>query len=180
MIFLVMYNHEPQWYICPFCRVVAGIEDDRVITRKQDIVYQDDLVIAFIWSHRRPNNHGSVIIIPRHHVENLYDMNNELLSYIHIVAKKIAIAFKEVYGCDWVSTRQHNEPSGNQDVRHYHFHVIPRYANDDLYVRHLEKFQTTPEQRWEYAQKLKKYFTASLDLLFLYNWFESWSNELTI
>jgi len=40
---------------------------------------------------------------------------------------------KQAWKCDGVSTRQHNEPAGNQDVWHYHMHVFPRWDNDDLY-----------------------------------------------
>ena len=35
---------------------------------------------------------------------------------------------------DGTSTRQHNEPAGNQDVWHYHVHLFPRYEGDALYA----------------------------------------------
>ena len=44
-----------------------------------------------------------------------------------------ALAVKHAFGCSGISTRQHNEPDGNQDVWHYHVHVFPRYPNDGLY-----------------------------------------------
>ena len=65
---------------------------------------------------------------------------------------------KEVYKCDGVSTRQHNEPAGDQEVWHYHFHVIPRYANDDLYIKYKESHWTTAEERVPYTEKLREYF----------------------
>lgn len=40
---------------------------------------------------------------------------------------------KQAFGCDGVSTRQHNEPAGDQDVWHFHLHVFPRWTGDDLY-----------------------------------------------
>ena len=40
---------------------------------------------------------------------------------------------KTAFGCPGVSTRQHNEPAGNQDVWHYHVHVFPRWHGDRLY-----------------------------------------------
>jgi hypothetical protein len=51
----------------------------------------------------------------------------------------VATAMKTLYRCSGVSTRQHNEPDGNQDVWHFHQHVFQRYPGDDLYVRHDEK-----------------------------------------
>ncbi len=63
---------------------------------------------------------------------------------------------KAAYGCDGVSTRQHNEPAGNQDVWHFHLHVFPRYVDDQLYLRSAERTPTSPPQRLPYAVKLKR------------------------
>lgn len=71
----------------------------------------------------------------------------------------MAIAFKRVYGCDGVSTRQHNEPAGNQEVWHYHLHVFPRYVDDDLYDLTAQRRLTTPDERQPYADRLRRYFT---------------------
>ncbi|MCY9662658.1 hypothetical protein P5G65_22670 [Paenibacillus chondroitinus] len=68
----------------------------------------------------------------------------------------LAKAFKSVYKCEGVSTRQHNEPAGNQDTWHYHLHVFPRYKNDNMY--RSEGRKTTIEERIEYAEKLRTYF----------------------
>lgn len=46
----------------------------------------------------------------------------------------LEIALKTAFDCDGVSTRQHNEPAGNQDVRQYHLHIFPRYEADGLYA----------------------------------------------
>jgi hypothetical protein len=39
---------------------------------------------------------------------------------------------RDAFGCEGISTRQHNGPAGNQDVWHFHLHVFPRYPNDGL------------------------------------------------
>ena len=151
-----MHNHEPKDYICPFCLIVEGVENEHLYTKQADIVYKNNFVTAFISSGWWKNNKGHVIIIPNNHFENIYDLADDISSEIHKLERKIAIAFKEVYKCDGVSSRQHNEPSGNQDVWHYHLHVFPRYKNDNLYLtdRELSK----PEERIEYANSLKAYF----------------------
>lgn len=58
----------------------------------------------------------------------------EMAAEIHRAAHLTAFAMKNTYGCEGISTRQHNEPAGNQDVWHYHLHVYPRYKNDNLYL----------------------------------------------
>ena len=70
------------------------------------------------------------------------------------MAKRLAIAMKTVYACDGISTRQHNEPAGSQDVWHYHLHVTPRYENDNYYGTQRE-FMPIPE-REKHAEALKK------------------------
>ncbi len=66
---------------------------------------------------------------------------------------------KVAYGCDGVSTRQHNEPAGNQDVWHYHMHVFPRYEGDDLYSQYNKRRRIPPEERAHYADQLRPYLT---------------------
>lgn len=151
-----MYIHAPEGYICPFCLIVDGIENDHLYTKQDDVFYQDDLVTAFIASGWWKNNKGHAIIIPNKHIENLYVLPSEFSYRIHDLEKEIALAFKELYECDGVSSRQHNEPFGNQDVWHYHLHVFPRYANDNLYG--TERETSMPEERIEYAMKLRNYF----------------------
>jgi histidine triad (HIT) family protein len=151
-----MYNHEPEGYICPFCLVVRGIENEHVLTNQCDIVYKDEFVTAFISAGFWNKNKGHVIIIPNKHFENIYDLPSEYSYRIHDLEKEIALAFKNVYKCDGVSSRQHNEPSGNQDVWHYHLHIFPRYQDDNLYKTSRELSDLT--ERVEYARKLQKYF----------------------
>lgn len=82
------------------------------------------------------NNPGAVLVIPKKHYENIYDIPDELLAEVYKVVKRIAIAVRSAYDCEGTSTRQHNEPSGNQDVWHLHVHVFPRYKDDNLYMNH--------------------------------------------
>jgi histidine triad (HIT) family protein len=153
-----MYNHASDNYICPFCLIVQGIENEHALTKQDDIVYQDNYITAFISAGWFENNKGHVIIIPNKHFENIYDLPSEYSHRIHDLEREVAIAFKEVYHCDGVSSRQHNEPCGNQDVWHYHLHVFPRYQGDDLYRTNRELSQ--PEERIEYARKLRAYFCS--------------------
>lgn len=151
-----MFNHAPEGYVCPFCLIVDGVENEQINTKQNDIIYKDDYVTAFISSSWWKNNKGHVIIIPNKHIENIYDLPSEFSYRIHDLEKEIALALKETYKSDGVSSRQHNEPCGNQDVWHYHLHVFPRYKGDNLYKTDREN--SNPEERLEYVQKLRDYF----------------------
>ncbi|MGV1100990.1 HIT family protein [Thiovibrio sp. JS02] len=149
-----MHSHAPFAYRCPFCLLAAGVANEHVTSRASDIVYQDEAVLAFICSRQWPNNKGHVLIVPAAHHENIFDLPPELAAKIHAVAREIALAMKTAYGCEGISTRQHNEPAGNQEVWHYHLHLYPRYANDGLY--RTEKGEVmAPAERAKYAGLLR-------------------------
>lgn len=147
------YRHEPAGYRCPFCRVVADETGEGMLTTRADVVYRDETVTAFIAAAWWPANAGHVLVIPNDHYENVYDIPDDVLAAVQVAGKRIALALKAAYGCDGTSFRQHNEPDGNQDVWHYHLHVFPRYAGDDLYLG--RKRFTGPAERLPYAEKLR-------------------------
>lgn len=152
-----MYNHEPKNYDCPFCKLIRGQDDE--INKQEYVVYQDDKTLAYIAPKWWDKNPGHILVIPKEHIENIYNISDELLADVYKTVKKITIAIKETYKSDGTSTRQHNEPAGNQDVWHFHVHVFPRYENDELYKNHDKKRWVTHDERLEFANKLKKYFT---------------------
>lgn len=152
-----MYKHAPPNYVCPFCFLIQGIEHKNVYSVQSDIIYHDEDVTALVSSHQWPNNPGNVIIVPNQHFENIFDLPIRYAIAIHPVARKIALAMKVAYRCDGISTRQHNEPAGNQDVWHYHLHVTPRYQDDQMYSTRRELM--TADERATHAQKLKEAMT---------------------
>jgi histidine triad (HIT) family protein len=148
-----VYNHAPDNYDCPFCRLVDRRETS--VSSQDDVVWRDEFVTGFMASAWWPNNKGHVLIVPNQHYENIYDLPPELGTPIQRITQRIALAYKEIYGCNGVSTRQHNEPAGNQDVWHYHLHIYPRYNGDNLYL--TQRGHSTPEARLPYAVKLRDY-----------------------
>jgi len=148
-------SHQPEGYVCPFCRVAAGHDGERHHTKQTDVVYRDETVTAWINSAWWPANSGHVLVVPNAHYENIYEIPDDVLGAVQVTGKRIALALKAAYGCDGTSFRQHNEPAGYQEVWHYHLHVFPRYDGDDLYLRSKERRWVTPEERLPYAEKLR-------------------------
>jgi histidine triad (HIT) family protein len=153
-----MFNHEPNVYDCPLCVVAKGGETK--LNKKSDIIFEDNTIVAFISPKWWKNNPGNVIVIPRQHIENVYEIQDALLAQLYVVGKQIALGMKETYGCHGVSFRQHNEPDGGQDVWHFHLHVFPRWKDDDLYLNHKNTRYTEADERQPYSQKLKGWFSA--------------------
>ncbi len=151
-----MYSHEPANYLCPFCDWLSGNETE--YKRNSDIVYEDTETVAFIAPKWWANNPGHVIVIPRAHHENLYSVPEVAYVAVQKTVRKVAVGIRDTYDCTGTSTRQHNEPDGNQDVWHLHVHVFPRYLNDELYRSHENKRFVSPDERLPFAKRLRDYF----------------------
>jgi histidine triad (HIT) family protein len=93
-------------------------------------------------------------VVPKTHYENLYDLEDPAALDIGRLTRGIAIALKEAFARDGTSTRQHNEPAGNQDLWHLHVHVFPRYDGDDLYGSWYR--DSTFKERREFAARLQE------------------------
>ena len=154
-----MYNHEPKNYVCPYCKIIGGggtthgQQEDRIL-------FTDKLITVCIAAKWWRSNPGHIIVIPNQHIENIYDMPEEVGHRLFDLSKQAAIALKQAYGCDGTSIRQHNEPAGDQHVWHYHSHVFPRYEGDNLYLNHQDTYRPTPEERKSYLDKFQTYFDS--------------------
>ena len=152
-------SNAPKDYVCPICLGVQGTVNDHTLIRPTDVVFQDDKVTVFINSFFIGKNVGHVIVVPNKHFENLYDIPIDYLHRIAEVAQRMAIVIKKAYKTDGITTRQNNEPAGDQHAFHFHFHVFPRYKKDDFStVAPDQKRLASSEERAEYAKKLKAVF----------------------
>lgn len=155
------WQHAPENYVCRFCALVADAVPSDSVNSPDDVFLRTERATAFISPKWWPNNLGHALVIPNAHHENLYDLPTEDGHAVYDAVKEVAIAIRATYGCEGVSTRQHNEPAGNQDVWHLHVHVFPRYAGDQLYKSMaLPEFASRAE-RAIYAERLRDYLTLS-------------------
>jgi len=115
--------------MCVFCSIVKG----KIPSKK---VYEDEKVIAILDLSQATKGH--TLIIPKQHFENIYDVDEETLSHIIKVAKKVACLLTEKLHADGCNILNNNKEAAGQTVNHLHFHVIPRYKDDDLKINFVE------------------------------------------
>ncbi|MFD9734230.1 HIT family protein [Umezawaea sp. NPDC059074] len=149
-----MRNHEPSAYDCPMCRLVAG--KDTPMTPAEAVVYRDDHTTALVCGKWWSASPGHLLVVPTTHVENLYDLPDDLAAPLLRTVRRMAVLLSTADGCDGTSIRQHNEPAGDQDVWHLHIHVFPRWHNDDLYGRSDDIHLPTKEEQIARAEVLRK------------------------
>ena len=148
-------SHASPDYICPICVGLREEINDNTLIRPSDIVYRDERVTVLINSFFMGKNAGHVIIVPNEHIENIYELPEELGHHIFSVAKKCALAIRTAYDADGITLKQNNEPAGDQHAFHFHLHVFPRYDDDGFTaIQPSQKRLAPPEERQLYAEKL--------------------------
>lgn len=110
---------------CIFCKIAAGEIPSAT-------VYEDENFRAIL--DLGPAAKGHTLVIPKEHSENLLDVGPETAKKALSVISKTANAIKDAMGCDGINVVQNNGEAAGQTVMHLHFHIIPRYNNDNVNI----------------------------------------------
>ena len=108
---------------CIFCKIVKG-----EITSFR--IYEDEATLAFL--DIKPATKGHALVIPKQHFENVFDISEDALQKVSLVAKKLSAKIKDGLQADGIRLSQSNGRAAGQDIMHFHLHIIPRYENDGL------------------------------------------------
>ena len=111
---------------CIFCKIINNEVDCYKIDDDNDLIVILD---------KFPNNIGHSLIIPKKHVENIFELDDGLCEKILKTAKKVACGLKENLKADGVNILQNNNEAANQTVNHFHMHVIPRFFGDTVEIK---------------------------------------------
>ena len=106
---------------CIFCKIVKG----EIASKK---IYENEKVLAFL--DVNPVSKGHILIIPKKHFENIYEIKDSYLKEIISVAKIIAESLKKSLNADSVNILHASGKDAQQSVFHFHIHLIPRYKDD--------------------------------------------------
>ena len=96
------------------------------------MVYEDDQVLAILDLAQVTKGH--TLVMPRKHVENLLECDDETAAYLIQIVKKLAVQIKERTGAAAVNILNNNGELAGQTVKHLHFHIIPRYSENDAFI----------------------------------------------
>jgi len=82
--------------------------------------------------HQKPRNRGHCLVVTRGHVPNIYGLPANSMAPLLAAVASASRASKKAFAADGITVRQNNDPAGGQDVFHVHFHVVPRFLDDDF------------------------------------------------
>ncbi len=105
---------------CIFCKIIKGELPSKV-------VYEDDISLTIM--NINPTTNGHLLIIPKLHQVNINDIDENFISNSFKITKEILYPLlKEKLGCEGLTISENNFLG--QEIRHFHFHLTPRYKND--------------------------------------------------
>jgi histidine triad (HIT) family protein len=91
-------------------------------------------------------------VIPKKHFVNIYDIPPDELADLIKIVQKIALSYRQSLGIKNVQVLHSAGKYAQQEVPHFHFHLIPRKEKDGLSL----SLPARPELREKFDQLLKK------------------------
>ena len=135
---------------CAFCAIASGEADAHV-------VFEDSDTLAFL--DNRPLFPGHSLLIPRKHLETIWDLPDDLLATLFENARLLSQAVREAMEAQGAFVAANNVVS--QSVPHFHVHVVPRNRKDGLrgffWPRH--KYESDAQAE-EVAERLRETIAA--------------------
>ena len=108
---------------CIFCEIIHK-------ESKADIIFEDDACLAFKPLH--PVSDGHVLVVPKIHAENIFDINPDTLSSVILAVQKLSKDIVKERGATGINFLHASGKDAQQSVPHFHIHIVPRYPNDGL------------------------------------------------
>jgi len=110
---------------CIFCSKIEEVNDEEnlLLTRFKHNA---------VWLNLYPYTKGHILIIPKRHVENLEDMNEEEAIELAKIIGQSPRILKEVLGAEGTNIGQNTGKAAGTTLKHIHVHVVPRYSHTNV------------------------------------------------
>lgn len=129
---------------CIFCKIISG-------EIPSSTIFEDDKFKVIL--DRFPGNIGHVLILPKKHYSDIFEIDEDTAADLFRLAVKVAKNMKSVLGFEAMNVVQNNGSLAGQTVHHFHMHLIPRYDNDKVNIK-WDQLDLTDEQIAEVREKL--------------------------
>ena len=129
---------------CVFCGIIRG-------KLPSFVVYQDKDYIAFLDAY--PFSRGHTLVCPKRHGETVWDMNEEEIGGLFMVASMVSKAVVDATNADGFRFVQNNGEAANQVVPHVHIHTIPVKLSDK--GKWMDRKNLSKEEMEVIAEKIR-------------------------
>ena len=129
---------------CIFCQIIKGVEPAHRIWESEDF-------LAFLTI--RPCNPGHTLLIPKPHVDYVFDLEEALYSRIFQAAKQLSEPIKRATNAKRIGVAVEGF-----SVPHVHLHLVPLYGTAELDPhRHITQ---TQQQLAHMAETIRKQISS--------------------
>jgi histidine triad (HIT) family protein len=114
---------------CIFCKILKNEAPGKLV------------YITDSWATLEPKEQvskGHILVIPTFHCKDITELNNsKAMKELGYVLREVSKDQMKKYKADGINILNANREAAQQSVFHLHFHIIPRYKNDnlDLWIR---------------------------------------------
>jgi len=127
---------------CKFCEIINGKEDYKIWENNNFIAVLDIM----------PAKTGHIMIIPKKHIGDIFDLEEQLFSELFQTAKKLSEPLKKA-----MNAKRIGMVITGFAIPHAHLHLIPLHKSNELFDPLM--FSRANSEELKYTQEiLKKYF----------------------
>ncbi len=137
---------------CVFCVGDADLEDPGLLLVG---LYPNTVAIL----NRYPYNNGHVLVAPRRHVADLWDLSGEELRELFRVVSLGARVLANEYRTEGMNVGMNlGKTAGAGIADHLHVHLVPRWAGDTNFMTPIQETRVLPESLLESRRRLSAVF----------------------
>ncbi len=108
---------------CIFCKSMNGEIPSEILFENES---------SFVIAPKEAESKGHLLVIPKEHCENIFDISRDKLNDLMKVIKHISEKLKDNWGIEGINILHASGKVAQQSVFHFHFHLIPRFENDGV------------------------------------------------
>ena len=113
-------------------------------------IAEDDRYFAFL--DISPLQKGHTLVVPKHEVDYIFDLDDEELAGMQVFAKKVALAIRKA-----IPRKKVGQCVIGLEVPHAHIHLVPMQSEDDIRFSNPH-LKLTPEEFEAIAASIKAQF----------------------
>ncbi|MEK6697053.1 MAG: HIT domain-containing protein [Candidatus Deferrimicrobiota bacterium] len=137
---------------CVFCVRDGDLEDpERLFVG----LYPNTVAIL----NRYPYNNGHVLVAPRRHMANLWDLSSEELRELFSLVSLGTQGLAKEYRTEGMNVGMNlGKAAGAGIADHLHVHLVPRWAGDTNFMTPVQETRVLPESLLESRRRLSAVF----------------------
>ncbi|MDV3158115.1 MAG: HIT family protein [Pigeon pea little leaf phytoplasma] len=116
------------------------------------IIYEDDLVMAFLDISQATRGH--TLVITKKVYSNIQDVPQDIFFYLFKIVYQISHTLIKAFKASGLNLINNNGEVAGQTVFHYHVHIIPRFSKEEICFQLLDNSSYLKEH--DYKMILQK------------------------